>query len=97
MGIFKKKTDREKLNKLIEKRKKLKKKKEVKESKNKKTKIVDKKIEKNQSKINKNKAAKKDRSDYKKATTLKEVVVKPKKKIDGLKKGYRKGRIRERG
>ena len=52
MGIFKKKTDREKLNKLIEKRKKLKKKKEVKESKNKKTKIVDKKMEKNQSKIN---------------------------------------------
>ena len=57
----KKHTDRDKLNKLVEKRSKLKEKKEKREEKGKKTKRVDKRLKKVQEKINKNETAQKDK------------------------------------
>jgi len=58
----KKKTEREKLNKLVEKRTKLRDRKVKREDKEKNTRRVDRKLEKNQAKINKNSKAQEDRN-----------------------------------
>jgi hypothetical protein len=64
--LIKKKTDREKLNKLVEKRTKLNKRKDERKAKGKKTKRVTRRIEKVQNKINKNPKAQEDRKNSKK-------------------------------
>ena len=69
--LIKKKTDREKLNKLVEKRTKLNKKKDKREEKGKKTKRVTRRIEKVQNKINKNPKAQEDLKKSKKTNRTK--------------------------
>jgi hypothetical protein len=67
--LIKKKTDREKLNKLVEKRTKLNKRKDEREAKGKKTKRVTRRIERVQNKINKNPKAQEDRKNAPKEMT----------------------------
>ena len=96
--LIKKKTDREKLNKLVEKRTKLNKKKDEREAKGKKTKKVTRRIEKTQKKINKNPKAQEDLKKNRKKKNVEQMMTnQTEKMMDFLMKEPVRKMKRERG
>ena len=96
--LIKRKTDREKLNKLVEKRTKLNKKKDERETKGKKTKRVTRRIKKVQNKINKNPKAQEDLKKNRKKKNVEQMVTDhAEKMMDFLMKEPVRKMKRERG